>query len=556
MQPRRVPWRVCSISLAVVALLLGGCADAADPEPEGERDESFMRAHDGKADSPYELEPGGPRAEALLEFVNTAKLETLTDEVGLSERVAENIVDERSEDDIDSLEELDDVPWLGLRAFQKLYDYAEKRGHFDDLDPVISNCEANSDCSSGQYCVVGSCADMQTYTKEFTADDPREISTATFIGDDEITVGLQRKLGYVPRHRDPPFEQEVGHRVHLFGAARGASALKKRGEQYYEARPQKGKRTADATFLGDGSSLAHYSPQGVRFEGEIAIDSTKLPGMHSMQSFDVTRTNRGLTIAMTGNLEESTDSYNGTYVWTEENGTLTRVLEDSADDVEIVAGEGGEPELLWRDWDALHRATREGDDWTSNKVATFPELEEDTGRDVDHYWTFEAASQEGDVHIAAYTRSDSHKFCCRNLEMQLEYIRLRGDSVEARRTIDDGYMKFDGDDYFDRAGGLKDFARDVAVDADGNVYLLGLHNIEETHRTTELFRIAPDGIVTRTEISNWISSPLYWDHAIFSNLNLAYDYSLDVSPAGDVAISGFEAKTSRLKVRTFRVVDE
>lgn len=139
--------------LATVALLAAGCADATqsagntDRAPASERDDEFLQGIGGKADSAYEIEEGGAKAKALLDFVNTASLTTLDDKVSLDVRAAENIVSARSDGDIDTLSELDAISWVSSRAFDKLYTYCQKNGVFGDSNStnLVHGIEPGSD---------------------------------------------------------------------------------------------------------------------------------------------------------------------------------------------------------------------------------------------------------------------------------------------------------------------------------------------------------------------------------------------------------------------------
>lgn len=95
---------------------------------EDGRDDSFTA--DGKLDG-FQCTPA--EAAAILHVVNTSSLSTLTNDVQLSTKAADNIVAYRLGDDetagtaddetFGSLAELDAVPYVGPAAFQKLLDY-------------------------------------------------------------------------------------------------------------------------------------------------------------------------------------------------------------------------------------------------------------------------------------------------------------------------------------------------------------------------------------------------------------------------------------------------
>jgi hypothetical protein len=126
----RFVWLAGTLLLAGLAT---GCAGDTDKSGGELKDESFLAASAGKADSVFNIQPGSAEAEGVLELVNTASLETLDkgSEIGLDVRAAQNIVDERQDGDISSLQELDNIPWVSRRAFRKLYNYAEANGYFE-----------------------------------------------------------------------------------------------------------------------------------------------------------------------------------------------------------------------------------------------------------------------------------------------------------------------------------------------------------------------------------------------------------------------------------------
>ena len=71
-----------------------------------------------------------PQADAILDIVNVASQEILDADVALDSRAAQNIVDYRQLDSIDSLAELDRIGYVGKSAFDKLVDFTD-----EDVDP-------------------------------------------------------------------------------------------------------------------------------------------------------------------------------------------------------------------------------------------------------------------------------------------------------------------------------------------------------------------------------------------------------------------------------------
>jgi hypothetical protein len=129
-----------------MAAVCVGCGAQPEPAPAStdiDPDEPFLSAG-GKEDSLFTIEEGSVEAEGVLRLVNTADMATLddSDQVGLDVRAASHIVSYRDQDPtdpnddetIDTLVELDAIPWVGKRAFGKLYEYAEANGYFTVVD--------------------------------------------------------------------------------------------------------------------------------------------------------------------------------------------------------------------------------------------------------------------------------------------------------------------------------------------------------------------------------------------------------------------------------------
>lgn len=131
--------------LATAAFVVGfvGCGgvatDGSDEEPLDDKDASFVAGN--KADTAG-ITPGSAEAQGVLEFVNQASFKVLDDEVPLDVRAATNIVDHRNgpddelgtEDDnlFNSLEELDNIYWVGPKAFERIVKYARENGFISE----------------------------------------------------------------------------------------------------------------------------------------------------------------------------------------------------------------------------------------------------------------------------------------------------------------------------------------------------------------------------------------------------------------------------------------
>jgi protocatechuate 3,4-dioxygenase beta subunit len=121
--------------LVALAVLLAGCAGPAPAPVEDGRDDAFRVA--GKSDTGGVVD-GTPDARGVLNLVNSAGYDLLVDEVGLSDRAAANIVNVKVGDDglvgtaddrtFQTLQQLDDVPYVGPKVFAALLAYARIHG--------------------------------------------------------------------------------------------------------------------------------------------------------------------------------------------------------------------------------------------------------------------------------------------------------------------------------------------------------------------------------------------------------------------------------------------
>lgn len=118
-----------SLALAILGTI--GCADATTTEPVATDDAPIRVSVDGRGDS-----NGVPvtttELEIVLEIANTYSFEEL--DALLDVRAARNIVEARADGPFTTLAELDDVSWVGARAFDALLD--EARTFAVGTDPV------------------------------------------------------------------------------------------------------------------------------------------------------------------------------------------------------------------------------------------------------------------------------------------------------------------------------------------------------------------------------------------------------------------------------------
>ena len=114
-----------------VARSLGGSAGCVETEAEDGINDSFLA--DGKSDA-FGITEGSPDAVAVLTMLRTASLDDLDNAAGLASHAAKAILHHRQggdrkdgtgdDDPIESLTELDAIPYVGPIAFRLLLDHA------------------------------------------------------------------------------------------------------------------------------------------------------------------------------------------------------------------------------------------------------------------------------------------------------------------------------------------------------------------------------------------------------------------------------------------------
>lgn len=134
----RRPTQLLATSL-FFSFLVASCAVGDDP-----LDDEHASFASGKADGA--TEPGSPEALAVLALVNDplVTFEELDIDAALNARAARNIIDHRNgpdglvesadDDPFDTLQELDDVPYVGPVALATLIEYAIAQGYLEGLE--------------------------------------------------------------------------------------------------------------------------------------------------------------------------------------------------------------------------------------------------------------------------------------------------------------------------------------------------------------------------------------------------------------------------------------
>lgn len=131
------------VALVTGAALLGACAGS--PEEQDGRDDSFTGAG-GKADA-FGMDEDSPEAAGILAVANELTKSELDDDVGLSNSATKALVKYRAGDDgklftsddleIETLTELDDIPYIGKHSFRELFRYADEQGYIPELAAYV-----------------------------------------------------------------------------------------------------------------------------------------------------------------------------------------------------------------------------------------------------------------------------------------------------------------------------------------------------------------------------------------------------------------------------------
>ncbi len=150
--------------LGLILIVVCGCGtpDKADSE---DPNESFLVGDVGGKQDAILIQEGSPEALGVLAVVNELDRTEHVSEVGLDPRAAEAIEVYRlgapgtSDDrELQTLDELDAIPWVGMTAFIALYEYAEREGYVDRFRVVVT-CTQHTDCGADAVCWFGHCAD-------------------------------------------------------------------------------------------------------------------------------------------------------------------------------------------------------------------------------------------------------------------------------------------------------------------------------------------------------------------------------------------------------------
>ncbi len=129
--------RRTTLALLALALAVTGCEDGTDSEEPLDGEQDAFIAEPGKTDSNGIIEYGF-EATCVLRLVNRADVDELDDDAGLWRKAARGIIAYRAgadgalgtADDVTfkTVAALDDIPWVGYFAFQRLLAQARRAG--------------------------------------------------------------------------------------------------------------------------------------------------------------------------------------------------------------------------------------------------------------------------------------------------------------------------------------------------------------------------------------------------------------------------------------------
>lgn len=117
----------------VGALVLLFAACASEPPAAGDGEHDTFTTVGGGADA-FGIEEGSCEGEAALDVASSASEHTLTVTIGLRSIAARNLIAARELAPLETLAELDAVPWIGPVSFQLILDYGRAQGFVADCE--------------------------------------------------------------------------------------------------------------------------------------------------------------------------------------------------------------------------------------------------------------------------------------------------------------------------------------------------------------------------------------------------------------------------------------
>ncbi len=140
-----------TMRLLAVAALMSACAEAGPDDVGPPPDDPAVFLPTGAKADGFALTTADYEGQAILRVANTLSEADLDDAVALDRRAAENIAATRAANgEFTTLMDLDDVAYVGQRAFGKMLAYAEAQGWVGRCGDGI--VQANEDCDGTEGC--------------------------------------------------------------------------------------------------------------------------------------------------------------------------------------------------------------------------------------------------------------------------------------------------------------------------------------------------------------------------------------------------------------------
>lgn len=385
--------------------------------------------------------------------------------------------------------------------------------------PADSPAEA-CDCGGDEFCLLGECFTVQTRSAEGLHADPREAGTAVAFDGDELIAGVQLT----------EFDE---HHLHAYRV--GETGIEQFGQ--WDRRTDDASTVASPVWVGPDetgdATLGYGAEPGAYFAGGLPDWEANF----RLIDFDVIVSDGATYQAITESGLEAR-----TAVRTVDGNDEIDVEPDVVDSIAL-ADVDGDVEVYLADHNEVRRATKGLDAWTSERVGTLTS-EESSIEGSTHRRTVVAGADGGTVHLLGFQYlEDETGGGGFEHETVAEYIRVEDGETTLQQTLGTGQWKSTFHTGPGEGSGIQEIARDVRIDGDGNAYVLVTHLVGDEphgHRRAELVKVSPGGEIARGTVANWSAAN-----------DGAFDYALDVSPDGEVAVAAYEEQADTLHVRRF-----
>lgn len=416
-------------------------------------------------------------------------------------------------------------------------DDSEAEGAEDDLigaesggpDAPADDISASCDCETGQFCLVGTCTEIETWSD----DDPPgafEMSAVDIRGG-QIHIGFH----------DRAISQQSQDELALY-AVDGDELQLIDNWNTDAAHAGKFHDTGHPEFIesrsGDRPAFVWGQPVGMFTQGDMP---DWLPGDTYLNDFAVGWVGDELFQA----LSHTELSDNHTRIRRPESGQGSLPLVSGTIDKLEIADVDGQAVVLYLDGTALYQATRQLDSWESREIGDISELEMHNPDSVERATAIETEGQT--IHMMVFSEARQELSHSDDLETKLEYLQIEDGEIQQRELVSNGEWRDRGTP--DDADDVRNVASNIALDAEGNVYVLQTRMTgagDDGHREAELVKRTPDGSYATGRVSNWLSEDYGYE---------PFTYGFDVSEKGDVVVAGYEPATGTVHVRLFDAVD-